>query len=107
MVALSANVLVSCKEKLKKVSGVVTSVETSYIGDTVKSMRLYDGEDTLVFALREAQYNNGMMLKGDSVDVHYIKGRGDTLRAMLVFVKPAPAKVIDIKTDTTKEILTR
>ena len=46
--------------------GVVTQVETSNLGDTVKSMRLYNGEDTLIFNLMEAEYNNGLMMKGDS-----------------------------------------
>ena len=106
-VALLAGSLTSCKEKLKNMDGVVTNVETSNMGDTVKSMRLYNGEDTLIFNLKDAEYNNGLMMKGDSVQVHYIKGHGDTLRALLVFVKPAPAKVIDINKDTTKVLLTR
>lgn len=106
-IAFVAFTLVSCKEKLKKESGIVTSVEASYMGDTVKTMKLFNGEDTLVFNLKDAQYNNGMMLKDDSVDVHYIKGHGDTLRALLVYVKPAPAKVIDIDKDTTKVLKTR
>ena len=48
-----------------------------------------------------------LMMKGDSVQVHYVKGHGDTLRALLVFVKPTPAKVIDVSKDTTKVLLTR
>lgn len=97
----------SCKEKLKQVDGVVTDVETSRLVDTVKSMKLYDGEDTLLFGLKDAEYNNGIMMKGDSVQVYYIKGYGATLRAMLVYVKPRPAKVIDITKDTTQVLLTR
>ncbi len=106
-VALLAGSLTSCKEKLKNMDGVVTQVETSNLGDTVKSMRLYNGEDTLIFNLMEAEYNNGLMMKGDSVQVHYVKGHGDTLRALLVFVKPTPAKVIDVSKDTTKVLLTK
>ncbi len=99
--------LSSCKEKLKHVDGVVTSVEASQMMDTIKSMKLYDGEDTLLFGLNDAEYNNGIMVKGDSVQVHYIKGHGDTLRALLVYVKPHPTKVIDLKVDTTKVLLTK
>lgn len=106
-IVLTISTFTSCKEKLKDATGVVTSVETSYMGDTIKSMKLFNGEDTLVFSLDQAQYSNGLMIKGDSVDIGYVKGNGDTLRALLVHVKPTPAKVIDIETDTTKTLLTR
>lgn len=106
---LAACSLNSCKQKLKEVSGVVTEVAMSgdYQSDTIHTMRIFNGEDTLLFSLKDAQYNNGVMLKGDSVQVGYIKGKGDTLRALLVYVKPAPAKVINIEVDTTKEVMTR
>ena len=99
--------LSSCKEKLKRVDGVVIDVEASQLMDTVKSMKLYDGEDTLLFGLKDAEYNNGIMVKGDSVQVHYIKGHGDSLRALLVYVKPRPSRVIDLKVDTTHVLLTK
>lgn len=99
--------LTSCKEKLNHVDGVVTEVEASQLMDTLKSMKLYDGEDTLLFGLQDAEYNNGIMVKGDSVQVHYIKGHGDTLRALLVYVKPRASKVIDLKVDTTQVLLTK
>ena len=54
-----AGSLTSCKEKLKNMDGVVTQVETSNLCDTVKSMKLYNGEDTLIFNLMDAEYNNG------------------------------------------------
>ena len=104
---LCLGMLSSCKEKLKETKGVVTNVEASDLMDTLKTMKLYNGEDTLLFALKDAQYTNGVMMKGDSVQVNYIKGHGDTLRALLVYVKPAPAKVIDLKVDTTKVLLTK
>ncbi len=99
--------LSSCKEKLKEVKGVVTDVETSRLVDTIKSMKIYDGQDTLLFGLKDAEYNNGLMVKGDSVQVNYIKGHGDTLRALLVYVKPTPSKTIDLKKDTTDVLLTK
>ena len=107
VMALSACTLTGCKQKLKEVTGIVTSIESNKFGDTIKSITLFDGEDSLLFSTREVQYDNGIALVGDSVDVSYIEGRGDTLRALLVHVKPAPAKVVDIKTDTTKTLLTR
>ena len=97
----------SCKEKIKDKDGVVTSVSMSQLGDTLYSMKIFDGKDTLVFSLRDAEYDNGVMLKDDQVTVHYIKGNGDTLRALLVYVKPSATKTIEIKPDTTKELLSR
>ncbi len=87
--------------------GVVTDVETSRLVDTIKSMKICDGQDTLLFSLKDAEYNNGLMIKGDSVQVHYIKGHGDTLRALLVYVKPTTSKTIDLKKDTTEVLLTK
>lgn len=108
-VALTVGSLSSCKQKLKQVDGVVTGVDITgdHHGDTVHTMRLYDGADTLLFAMKDAEYTNGLMIKGDSARIHYIKGHGDTLRALVVYVKPAPVKTIDLKTDTAKTLLTR
>jgi hypothetical protein len=108
-VGLVLGALSSCKPKLKDVSGLVTDVdmEGTTRHDTVNTMRLYNGEDTLLFSMKDAQYNNGMVLKGDSADVSYIAGNGDTLRALLVHVKPRPAQVIKVTVDTTKTLKTR
>lgn len=99
--------LASCEEKIKEKDGVVTSVDASQYGDTIYSMKVFDGEDTLVFSLKDARYDNGIMLKDDKVKVHYLKGNGDTLKAVLVYVKPNPSKVIELKPDTTKQLLSR
>ena len=109
LTVLSVNVFTSCKEKLKDVTGVVTAVDMTgdHTGDTIHSMRLYNGEDTLLFTVKDARFTNGIMLVGDSADISYISGHGDTLRALLVHVKPTPAKVINLETDTTKTLLTR
>lgn len=97
----------SCQEKIKETQGVVTSVDGSQYGDTIRSMKMLADGDTLVFTLKDARFDNGVMLKGDRVKVHYISGNGDTLRALLVYVKPNPSKVIEIKQDTTKQLLSR
>lgn len=107
VVAAALGSLSSCKEKLKEVDGKVADVEIYEHIHTPKCMKLYDGNDTLLFGLKDAEYNNGIMMEGDSVQVYYVKGHGDTLRAMLVYVKPRPPKVIDITKDTTQVLLTR
>lgn len=109
LTVLFANVFTSCREKLKDVTGIVTAVDMTgdHAGDTIHTVRLYNGEDTLLFTVKDARYTNGIMLVGDSADISYISGHGDTLRALLVHVKPAPTKVINLETDTTKTLLTR
>ena len=97
----------SCEEKLKEKEGVVTSVDASKLGDTFYSMKVYDGTDTLLFSLKDARYSNGVAIKDDQVRVNYINGNGDTLRAMLVYVQPKPSQAIEIKPDSSKELLSR
>ena len=46
--------LSSCKEKIKDVEGVVTSVDISPGGDTIRSMKVFNGEDTLIFTVKDA-----------------------------------------------------
>lgn len=99
--------LSSCKEKIKDVEGVVTNVDFNSEGDSIRSMKVFNGEDTLIFTVKDAQYANGVMLANDNVKVHYLSGNGDTLRAVLVSVKPRPSKVIELKPDSTKPLLTR
>lgn len=99
--------LSSCKEKIKDVEGVVTNVDINPDGDTIRSMKVFNGEDTLIFTVKDAQYANGVMLANDNVKVHYLSGNGDTLRAVLVYVKPRPSKVIELEPDSTKPLLTR
>lgn len=86
----------SCKQKLQETKGVVTHIEGSKLGDTLKAMRVVSDGDTLLFSLKDAEYNDGIMVIQDSVTVSYIKGDGDTLRALLVSVKPQPAHVVDL-----------
>lgn len=107
VIATLASSLVGCKPKLKDMKGVVTYIDSDRLGDFIKSMKLTNGEDSFVFTMDKVQFDNGIALVGDSVDVSYIEGRGDTLRALLVHVKPTPAKVINLETDTTKTLLTR
>ena len=54
--------------------------------------------DTLVFSLKDAKMQNGLMLRNDSVLVDYIEGR-EYLRALVVTVLPKPIQPVE-KTDT-------
>lgn len=97
-------ILSSCKPKIKKCRGLVTKVVID--DDSLKSMDLNTSEGSMTFYLKEALLNEGVMIKGDSVIVNYIKGRHDTARALVVTVLPKKAHYVDIDKDTTKELLT-
>ena len=94
----------SCKPKLKDCRGMVTQVE--FNKDTLKSMKVKTLDGELVFNLKDVHFNEGIMMKDDSVIVNYIRGRHDTLRALVVTVLPKPAHYINLEKDTTKELLT-
>lgn len=96
--------ITSCKEKIKTVRGKVASVENH--GDTLISMKVTDGEDSLKFNLDEAQFNNGIMLIGDSVIVNYFNGKDDAYRAAVITVLPRPTRYLDQEIDSTKELKT-
>ncbi len=107
LAGLVAVALSGCRQKLQQTEGVVTAVGIAG-GDTLATMRMACDGDTLLFKLQDARYTNGVAFVGDSAEVHYIKGHGDTLRALVVYVKPAPAKApVDIHSDTTAVLLTR
>ena len=84
----------SCgKPELKNVRGLVTDVEI--VSDSLKSKRMTVGSDTLLFSMRDCMLNNGIMLRGDSVIVDYIDGRGDSLRALVLTLLPKPAHYVN------------
>ena len=87
-------VLTGCgKPELKNVRGLVTEITIS--NDSLKAMRMAVGSDTLLFSMRDCMLNNGIMLRGDSVIVDYIDGRGDSLRALVLTLLPKPAHYVN------------
>lgn len=83
----------SCgKKELKNVRGLVKSVQID--NDTIRSLTVVCGEDSMIFNLDSARYNEGIMVPADSVIVDYIDGKGDTAIALVVTVLPRAAKII-------------
>lgn len=93
-----------CKEKIKNVRGQVVTIE--HHGDTLLNMKVRTSDETLLFKLDDARFNIGVMLEGDSVLVNYVKGHGDSLRALIVTVLPRPARYLENEIDSSKEVLT-
>lgn len=94
----------SCREKIKTVRGKVASVD--YHGDTLVSMKVTADGGEYLFNLDKAQFNNGIMLTGDSLIVNYYKGHGDTLRAAVVTVLPNTGHLLKDEIQKDKPLMT-
>ena len=106
---ISAIVLAVCamafsgcgKPKLKNVRAEVYSINTH--ADTLIDFTAVHDGDTLRFDLSQAQFNNGIMLRGDSVIIDYIDGKNDMERALVVTVLPKKGNVIDLNDPNNKK----
>ena len=96
----------SGKKELKEMKGVVTYIWAEH--DSLVSVNIADGPDTLLFHAEEARIVNGMFINGDSVNINYIEGEKDTLRAMVITVLPRPIHTIDLNSaEQSDTLLTR
>jgi len=95
------------KNELQNLKGQVCEVQ--FRGDTLFAMTLTSSssDDTLVFKLDKARYNNGVALKGDSVIVDYIEGKNDTLRALVVTIIGKHSHLIEPSKMTNDSLVTR
>lgn len=87
-------IVAGCNEnKLKTVRGEV--VELDILHDTIISNLILsvDG-DSLLFNLKDAQFVNGDVFSGDSVEIDYVSTKSDTLRALLVSLINKSAHVL-------------
>lgn len=76
-----------CKKNgLQETKGVVTYMRAHQ--DKLSKARILVDGDTLLFDMSEARIIGALFVKGDSVKVNYIEGKGDTLRALVVSVIP-------------------
>lgn len=89
MFAVAALVLTAmsgCKKELQTVHGLVTNVDIRH--DTLIAVTLSADDQSMVFKLDDARFQQGIMLAGDSVIIDYIEGETDSLRALVVTVLP-------------------
>lgn len=73
--------------------------------DSLVSVNVANGADTLLFHAEDARVINGMFINGDSVNINYIEGENDTLRAMVIAVLPKPIHAIDLNSDVKSDTL--
>lgn len=107
VVALSLFAVVSCggKKGIQQTKGVVTDLKT--VKDSLVTARVVVDSDTLLFKLADARFINGMFIKNDSVQIDFIEGQGDTLRALVITVLPRPVEYINLNGEATDTLVTR
>lgn len=95
VVALVLTAMTGCRKGLQNTRGVVKSMKITH--DSLKSMVITYNEDgdTMLFSLKEARVQRGMMIIGDSVIVDYVDGNADSLRALVVTTISKPARIIE------------
>lgn len=86
--------------------GVVTYIWAEH--DSLVSVNVANGSDTLLFHAEDARVVNGMFINGDSVNINYIEGEKDTLRAMVISVLPKPIiRTLDLNDAQSDTLMTR
>lgn len=89
VVALVLTAMTGCRKSgMQNIRGVVKDMKIHK--DSLLSMTLTINEDgdTMLFSLREALIQRGMMMPHDSVIVDYVYGNGDTIKALVVTLIP-------------------
>jgi len=90
----------ACREEMK-----VTSVKLNGVTDTTVVANI-DGHE-IAFDIRKATFDNGMVMAGDSVTVHYIGDMGQgTAKALLIKLIPRKGNVVNAIYDPSKELKT-
>jgi hypothetical protein len=95
VVALVLTAMTGCRKGLQNTRGVVKSMKITH--DSLKSMVITYNEDgdTMLFSLKEARVQRGMMMIGDSVIVDFVDGKDDSLRALVVTTLSRPTRIIE------------
>lgn len=97
VIAMAA--MVSCKDKIQTTKGVVKKTNDSAL---VVSIGKYD----IVFSTKQARKDNEIIMKGDSVLIHYVGDlREKKARALLLHLLPRKGTVVDAVYDPSKELI--
>lgn len=94
--------LASCNsEELK-----TTSVKVNGMTDTTMVAKI-DGHD-ITFDIKQAKFDNGFVMTGDSVTVFYVGNlRDGKVKAGLIRLVPRKPHIVDVKFDDSKELKTK
>ena len=93
--------LCSCGEDIKTCSGHIKELTDS-------TMVAVTGGEDVTFDIRRVRYDNGIVMAGDSVGIHYVGKLGGEAYAVLVRLFPKQGEIRDIsKPDYSRELKTR
>lgn len=94
-------ILASCtSDKIQKTTGTVKSIKDSTM---LVAIDKYD----IRFDVSKARYDNGAVMKDDSVVIHYIGDlRDKEAKAVLVRLVPKQGTVVEAVYDPSKELIT-
>ena len=94
-------ILASCSsDKIQKTTGTVKSMKDS-------TMMVAIGKYDIRFDVSKARYDNGAVIKDDSVVIHYIGDlRDKEAKALLVRLVPRQGTVVEAVYDPSKELIT-
>lgn len=88
----------SCREELKSCSGHIKE-------QTDSTLVIVTGGADVTLDIMSTRYDNGLVMVGDSVNVHYVGDlRSKSVRAMLIRLVPRKGRVIDAVFDPSKEL---
>lgn len=88
----------SCREELKSCSGHIKE-------QTDSTLVIVTGGADVTFDVADARYDNGFVMLGDSVNVHYVGDlRSKNVHAMLIRLVPRKGRVVDAVFDPSKEL---
>lgn len=91
----------SCQEKIQTTKAMVKKTTDTTLVATIDK---YD----IVFDIKQARCDNGAVMAGDSVTIHYIGDlRDKKAKALLLKLMPQKGTVVEAKYDPSKELLTK
>ena len=94
--------LCSCGEDIKTCSGRIKEL-------TESTMVAVTGGKDVTFDIRRVRYDNGIVMTGDSVGIHYVGRLGGEAHAVLIHLIPRQGEIVTIgkEADTSKELKTK
>ncbi|MDD5785478.1 MAG: hypothetical protein PUD52_11200 [Prevotella sp.] len=99
--AITAFLLMSCQEKIKTTQGKV-------IAQTDSTVKIHIDRYDIVFDTKKARCDNGEIMQGDSVAIHYIGDiREKKAKALLLRLIPQKGNVVEAIYDPSKELKTK
>ena len=98
-VVVTVLALTSCRDKIQTTKGKIKRMSDTTV---VAQIDRYD----IVFDVKKAKFDNGAVMPGDSVTVHYVGDlRDKRAKALLIKLMPKRGTVVEAIYDPSKELV--